>query len=66
MLSGDRAVIIDFGSCRRVGETLEGVGSTYEWCDERVQLSLPQNDLDALEEIRRWLGDDSKAFQFDE
>lgn len=28
MLDGDRAVIIDFGSCRKVGQSLEGVGRT--------------------------------------
>lgn len=66
MLDGEEAIIIDFDSCRRQGESLENVGRTYEWYDEKVQVSLPQNDLDALEEIRIWLGDDSKAFQFDE
>jgi len=64
MLDGDEAVIIDFGSCRRVGESLEGAGRTYEWYDEQVKTALPQNDLDALEEIRIWLGDESKPFQF--
>jgi serine/threonine protein kinase len=66
MLDGNGPAIIDFGSCRRKGESLEGVGRTYEWYDEGVQISLPQNDLDALKEIRTWLGDDSEAFQFDE
>ncbi|KAL6409955.1 Mitogen-activated protein kinase 8 [Ilyonectria robusta] len=66
MLDGDVPIIIDFGSCRRVGESLEDVGRTYEWYDENVQLSVPKNDLDALEEIRIWLGDDSNVFQFDE
>lgn len=66
MLDGEEAIIIDFDSCRRQGESLENVGRTYEWYDEKVRVSLPQNDLDALEEIRIWLGDDSKAFQFDE
>ncbi|KAK0621579.1 hypothetical protein B0T17DRAFT_534474, partial [Bombardia bombarda] len=37
----------------------------YEWYDEKVKTALPQNDFDALEEIRIWLGDDSKPFQFD-
>ncbi|KAK4039984.1 hypothetical protein C8A01DRAFT_36034 [Parachaetomium inaequale] len=63
---GDEAVIIDFGSCRRVGESLEKAGRTYEWHDEQVETALPQNDLDALKEIRVWLGDDSEPFQFDE
>lgn len=66
MLDGDKAVIIDFGSCRRVGESLEDVGRTYEWYDGQVKTALPQNDLDALEEICIWLGNDSKPFKFAE
>ncbi|KND89403.1 Mitogen-activated protein kinase 8 [Tolypocladium ophioglossoides CBS 100239] len=66
MLYNDTAVIIDFGSCRRQGESLEGVGRTYEWYDQDVEVATPQNDLNALDEIRAWLGDESKAFQFDE
>ncbi|EPS31263.1 hypothetical protein PDE_06218 [Penicillium oxalicum 114-2] len=66
MLDGDRAVFIDFGSCRKLGQSLKGVGCTYEWYDEQVQQSVFENDLNALEEIRIWLGDDSRKFQFDE
>jgi hypothetical protein len=66
MLDGDRVVLIDFDSCRPVGDSLEGVGRTYEWYDENVQLSVPKNDFDALAEIRAWLGDDSETFRFDE
>jgi serine/threonine protein kinase len=66
MLNGDRVVLIDFDSCRPVGDSLEGVGRTYEWYDENVQLSVPKNDFDALAEIRAWLGDDSETFRFDE
>lgn len=64
MFKGGELVIIDFGSCRSIGESMEGSGGTYEWCDETVKLSLPENDLNALEEIRIWLGDDSRDFQF--
>ncbi|EED21220.1 conserved hypothetical protein [Talaromyces stipitatus ATCC 10500] len=66
MLDGDQAVIIDFGSCRPVGESLQDVGRTYEWYDEKVEQSIPENDLSALEEIRIWLGDKSHEFQFSE
>lgn len=66
MRDGDRWVIIDFDSCRPVGDSLQGVGRTYEWYDENVQLSVPKNDHDALAEIRAWLGDDSETFRFDE
>ncbi|KAJ5185973.1 hypothetical protein N7491_006156 [Penicillium cf. griseofulvum] len=62
MFDGDELVIIDFGSCRSIGES-KGFG-TYEWYDEKVQLSLPENDLNGLKEIRIWLGDDL-AFQFE-
>jgi serine/threonine protein kinase len=65
MVADDRAVIIDFGSCRKIGESLENVGRTYEWYDEKIQQSLPENDLAALEEIRIWLGLSSRDFQFD-
>ena len=52
MIADDRAVIIDFGSCRKIGESLEDIGRTYEWYDEKIQHSLPKNDLTAFEEIR--------------
>ncbi|KAF4512377.1 hypothetical protein G6O67_001527 [Ophiocordyceps sinensis] len=48
------------------GVESDGVGRTYEWYDEDVQFATPQNDFDALDEIRAWLGDESKAFRFDE
>ncbi|KAJ5721507.1 uncharacterized protein N7483_009441 [Penicillium malachiteum] len=66
MLDYEKAVIIDFDSCRRIGEDLEDVGRTYEWFDEAQKQSNIENDLSALEEIRIWLGDDSKEFQFSE
>ena len=66
IMDGDVPVIIDLDSCRRVGESLKEVGRTCEWYDEQVQLSLPKNDLDALEEIHIWLGEESNLFQFDE
>lgn len=61
----DTSIIIDFDSCRPVGESLEVVGRTFEWYDESVQLSLPSNDLNALYEIREWLSDNIiKSFKF--
>jgi serine/threonine protein kinase len=64
MIDNGRAIIIDFGSCRKLGESLEDVGRTYEWYDEKVKHSSFENDLDALEEIRVWLGYGEKSFQF--
>lgn len=66
MLDGEEGVIIDFGSCKRVGESLDDGGRTYEWYDEHVTTALPQNDFDALDEIRIWLGEDSRPFHFAE
>lgn len=36
MIDGDRAIIIDFGSCRKIGESLKDVGRTYEWYDREM------------------------------
>lgn len=67
MLYGNlHPVIIDFDSCRKEGESMEGVGRTYEWYDEKIQTSRPENDFDALKEIQIWLGGDPNDFQFDE
>lgn len=49
-----------------MGENLEDVGRTYEWYDENVKESLPKNDLDAMGEIRIWLGESDELFQFGE
>ena len=51
----DIAVVIDFDSCRRINEGLEGVGRTFQWYDGTVDKSFPSNDLDALEEIGEFL-----------
>jgi serine/threonine protein kinase len=47
----DRAIIIDSGSCRRIGENLKSVGRTYEWYDDEVKVARPRNDLDTLAEM---------------
>ncbi|KAK4223297.1 hypothetical protein QBC38DRAFT_488018 [Podospora fimiseda] len=51
-----KAVIIDFNTFTRIGESLENVASTYEWYDEELKAAHPQNDLNAFDEIRIWLG----------
>ena len=48
-------VINDFGSCRKVGESLQGVPRTHGWHDPDVQAALEKNDLDAFTELRTWL-----------
>ena len=60
----DTPIIIDFASCTPVGGSLEDVGRTVEWYDEKVLTSLPSNDNDALEEITEWLRN-GKNFKFE-
>jgi serine/threonine protein kinase len=53
----DVPVIIDFGSCRRIGESLvtTGAGQTDAWHDPTNDVVLEKNDLDAFEELKSWL-----------
>lgn len=50
-------VLIDFGSCRYVGESLGGTAAkrTHEWHDSGVDVSSTQNDLRAFAELKAWL-----------
>ncbi|KAJ5193582.1 hypothetical protein N7449_009724 [Penicillium cf. viridicatum] len=47
-------IIIDFGSCRKTGESLQtsGAGQTDGWHDPENGLMLEKNDLDAFEELK--------------
>lgn len=36
IVDGDNLIIIGFSSCQPLRESLEGVGRTYEWYDEKV------------------------------
>lgn len=62
----DTPVIIDFGSCRANGESLRGVGRTYEWYDHEVKIANPSNDLDALAEMEAWMFGRVDDFKFAE
>jgi serine/threonine protein kinase len=57
-------IIIDFGSCRSIGESLQGVGRTYEWYDDQVWTASPSNDIDALAEMRAWMFGQEDEFKF--
>lgn len=57
-------IIIDFGSCRAEGESLKGVGRTYEWYDPEVKTAKPSNDLDALVEMQAWMFGKVDDFKF--
>ncbi|KAJ6127724.1 hypothetical protein N7471_008941 [Penicillium samsonianum] len=64
------SVNIDFGSCRKIGESLEtsGAGQTGGWHDPENGLVLEKNDLDAFGELKTWLFgsvDDAYLFQED-
>lgn len=53
-------VLVDFDSCRPVGEELrgkEGRGTkrTHGWHDPKVTIAWKENDLDAYAELETWL-----------
>lgn len=61
----DEPIIIDFNSCRAIGQSLNDVGRTYEWHDPNVQIARAENDTDALDEIYEWLSHkEERAFKF--
>ena len=50
----DRPVILDFGSCRKFGETLLS-GGTPGWIDEDFSTTAAHQDLSALLKLEAWL-----------
>jgi serine/threonine protein kinase len=62
----DMAIIIDFRSCRAMGESLKGAGRTYEWYDDEVKTASESNDLDALAEMEAWMLGKVVDFKFAE
>ena len=50
-------ILIDFDSCRYVGESLRNTGTkrTHHWHDPTVDISLEKNDLDAFKDLQVWL-----------
>lgn len=63
MFYGDTPVTIGFDSCRPEGHDLSTVKRSHEWADERVKKAMPENDFDALREIRMWLAGDTDGFK---
>lgn len=62
------AKIIDFDSCRRIGEPLRETRAkrTAHWHDHDVDVSVEKNDIDAWMELRTWLiGGVDEPFLFD-
>jgi serine/threonine protein kinase len=59
-------ILIDFGSCRPIGESLRTAGRTHHWYDPSVEISREQNDLDAFHEVQTWLtGSVDEGFLFE-
>ncbi|PLB53418.1 kinase-like protein [Aspergillus steynii IBT 23096] len=50
-------VLIDFDSCRYIGESLRSTGTkrTHHWHDPTVDISREKNDLDAFKDLQVWL-----------
>ena len=70
MLDGDGGlVLIDFDSCRYIGESLRDTGTkrTHNWHDPSAEVSLGKNDLDAFRELQIWLaGSVDEEFHFEQ
>ncbi|OQD77378.1 hypothetical protein PENANT_c108G10381 [Penicillium antarcticum] len=50
-------VLIDFDSCRYIGEPLRNTGTkrTHRWHNPSIDISLEKNDLDAFKDLQTWL-----------
>jgi serine/threonine protein kinase len=60
-------VLIDFDSCRYIGETLSSTKTkrTHQRHDPSVDVSLEKNDRDAFQELRIWLiGSADESYNF--
>lgn len=60
MIKDGKPVLIDFGSCRRVGEVLRSCGSPG-WCKEDFCMSEVEHDEFSLGVLRRFLDDPSSV-----
>lgn len=64
----DMLVLIDFDSCRYIGEPLRSTGTkrTHHWHDPSVDSSMEKNDLDAFKDLQTWLtGSVDEVFIFE-
>lgn len=64
MIKDGNPVLIDFGSCRRVGELLRSCGSPG-WCKEDFCMSGIEHDEFSLGVLRRFLEDQNSVKVFD-
>lgn len=61
MMDDKIPVIIDFDSCRPVGERLGNKVGTFPWELEDAELATPDNDFHSLEKIREFITTASKG-----
>ena len=52
MFDGDTPVIIDFDSCKQIGEELGDKAGTHGWDLEHANIALPENDTFGLRRIK--------------
>ncbi|KAI0805766.1 kinase-like domain-containing protein [Xylaria sp. FL0064] len=59
MMDGESGtwVLVDFGSCRRIGESLQATKAkrTHGWHDPNMNIASAMNDWEAFEELMVWL-----------
>ncbi|KAF5671429.1 serine threonine kinase [Fusarium heterosporum] len=63
--AGDNAIIIDFDSCKPIGETMIK-GGTPDWCVENSWISSPENDFYGLNKIAEHFAECREDEQKDE
>ena len=52
MIAADNACVIDFDSCKRLGEKLGGKGATKDWAMDGVTHARSENDFYGISKIR--------------
>lgn len=55
MMDGDNPVIIDFDSCKRIGEKLGIKAGTIGWAMPEMSIARPENDEYGMKKIQEWL-----------
>lgn len=64
--TNESPILIDFGSTRAVGQSLEDVGRTPGWYNFDFKTAETSNDLEALTEIDAWMRGRTSDLKFDE
>lgn len=64
--TNESPILIDFGSTRAIGQSLEDVGRTPGWYNFDVKTAETSNDLGALTAIDAWMRGRTSDLKFDE